>query len=184
VIRVIDYDYNGILTIEKADRDLLDFIQSQSSMTEPQLFCIVEQIVDALSSIHRHHIYHLDLKLENVVLVNGSIKLIDFGMSQESYNDTCSGYQGTPGNQRHGNIPREVVDWKELNEVLGDEVSYSGEKVDVYALGQLIQNIIDMLYIIPKKSLTDMLQKMKVVSRFRYTIRQVIDSSWFQSKGT
>ena len=128
IIRPITYR-DGILKLEYANGgDLIDFTQKQSSITEPNLFCIIEQIVDALSSIHQCHIYHLDLKLENIVLNHSihNLVLIDFGLSQESIDGMCCGYQGTPGNKRHGNIPQEVVDWEELHHVLGDKISYSG----------------------------------------------------------
>lgn len=185
VIRPIVYR-DGILKMEYANGgDLIDFIQKQSSITEPDLFHIIEQITDALSSIHQYHIYHLDLKLENIVLNHSidKLALIDFGMSQESTDGMCSGYQGTPGTQRHGNIPHEVVDWEELHHVLGDEVSYSGEKVDVFALGQLTQNIIDTLSMEASPSLVNMLQGMRRTASFRYTIRDIKNSPWYLAKG-
>lgn len=185
VIRPIFYR-NGLLKVEYAEGgDLNDFIQKQSTIIEPDLFCIIEQIVNALSSIHQHRIYHLDLKLENIVLNDTihQLALVDFGMSQESTNGMCNGYQGTPGDKRHGNIPHEVVDWEELHHVLEDEVSYSGEKVDVYALGQLIQNIIDTLNIEASPSLVNMLQGMRRTSRFRYTLTEVKNSPWYLAKG-
>lgn len=185
VIRPIVYR-DGILKMEYANGgDLIDFIQKQSSITEPDLFHIIEQITDALSSIHEYHIYHLDLKLENIVLNHSidKLALIDFGMSQESTDGMCSGYQGTPGTQRHGNIPHEVVDWEELHHVLGDEVSYSGEKVDVFALGQLTQNIIDTLSMEASPSLVNMLQGMRRTASFRYTIRDIKNSPWYLAKG-
>lgn len=185
VIRPIVYR-DGILKMEYANGgDLIDFIQKQPSITEPDLFHIIEQITDALSSIHQYHIYHLDLKLENIVLNHSidKLALVDFGMSQESTDGMCSGYQGTPGTQRHGNIPREVVDWEELHHVLGDEVSYSGEKVDVFALGQLTQNIIDTLSMEASPSLVNMLQGMRRTARFRYTIRDIKNSPWYLAKG-
>ena len=185
VIRPIVYR-DGILKMEYANGgDLIDFIQKQSSITEPDLFHIIEQITDALSSIHEYHIYHLDLKLENIVLNHSidKLALIDFGMSQESTDGMCSGYQGTPGTQRHGNIPHEVVDWEELHHVLGDEISYSGEKVDVFALGQLTQNIIDTLSMEASPSLVNMLQGMRRTASFRYTIRDIKNSPWYLAKG-
>ena len=185
VIRPIVYRV-GILKMEYANGgDLIDFIQKQSSITEPDLFHIIEQITDALSSIHEYHIYHLDLKLENIVLNHSidKLALIDFGMSQESTDGMCSGYQGTPGTQRHGNIPHEVVDWEELHHVLGDEISYSGEKVDVFALGQLTQNIIDTLSMEASPSLVNMLQGMRRTASFRYTIRDIKNSPWYLAKG-
>ena len=44
-----------------------------------EILTILKDISLALKEIHSLGIYHLDLKPENIVMVNGSYKLCDFG---------------------------------------------------------------------------------------------------------
>lgn len=43
-----------------------------------------------MQSIHQHKIVHADLKPANLVIVNGSIKIIDFGISMQCGANTTS----------------------------------------------------------------------------------------------
>jgi aurora kinase len=44
---------------------------------------MVRQIAKALAHLHALHVVHRDLKLENVLVVNGTLKLADFGVARE-----------------------------------------------------------------------------------------------------
>ena len=56
--------------------------RSSTNITEPIARYLFYQIVCALSSLHRHGIAHMDLRLENILLDNdGNVRLCDFGNS-------------------------------------------------------------------------------------------------------
>jgi serine/threonine protein kinase len=48
------------------------------------------QIVSALQACHAREIYHLDLKPENLMLVDGVLRLIDFGAARPAHGTTSS----------------------------------------------------------------------------------------------
>ncbi|MBR4902514.1 MAG: protein kinase [Victivallales bacterium] len=79
---------------------------------------VMYQAVQALSYLHKKKIVHLDIKPSNFMLVNGKIKLIDFGVS------VVSGYQskaitGTGGYLSPEQICKDTID----------------ERTDIFALG-------------------------------------------------
>jgi serine/threonine protein kinase len=47
----------------------------------------IGQIIKALHYLHCHHILHLDLKPDNIMITNDQVKLIDFGSSEYIFGD-------------------------------------------------------------------------------------------------
>ncbi len=79
---------------------------------------VMYQAIQALNFLHKKKIIHLDIKPSNFMLVNGKIKLIDFGVS------VMSGYQskaitGTGGYLSPEQICKDTID----------------ERTDIFALG-------------------------------------------------
>ena len=79
---------------------------------------VMYQAIQALAFVHKKKIIHLDIKPSNFMLVNGKIKLIDFGVS------VTSGYQskaitGTGGYLSPEQICKDTID----------------ERTDIFALG-------------------------------------------------
>lgn len=72
-----------ILVFEMADRDMLshvrDFPSSRLPEVEAQRY--FAQMLSALAHCHRCRVAHRDIKLDNWLLVNGLVKLADFGLS-------------------------------------------------------------------------------------------------------
>ncbi|KZW01457.1 Pkinase-domain-containing protein [Exidia glandulosa HHB12029] len=61
---------------------LLDYIISHGRLRERVARKFARQISSALEYCHRNNVVHRDLKIENILIsANGSIKLIDFGLS-------------------------------------------------------------------------------------------------------
>lgn len=50
----------------------------------------VQQILQAVNTIHEERIVHSDLKPANFLLVKGSLKLIDFGIAKAIMSDTTN----------------------------------------------------------------------------------------------
>ena len=79
---------------------------------------VMYQAIQSLAFVHKKKIIHLDIKPSNFMLVNGKIKLIDFGVS------VMSGYQskaitGTGGYLSPEQICKDTID----------------ERTDIFALG-------------------------------------------------
>ena len=65
---------------------------------DPQPLEWILQILDALTAIHEQEIVHRDLKPDNILIQNGQIKLVDFGVAQflESTETSRGKLHGTP----------------------------------------------------------------------------------------
>ncbi|DBA04511.1 TPA: hypothetical protein N0F65_011059 [Lagenidium giganteum] len=63
--------------------DLLEHLLKHGKMPEDKAARVFYQLLSALEHCHARHIYHRDLKLENVLLTSDcQVKLIDFGLSE------------------------------------------------------------------------------------------------------
>ncbi|KAG8627942.1 hypothetical protein KVT40_003815 [Elsinoe batatas] len=91
VIRLYDYevdDTRGILSVlmERGEGDLNRILSTAMSVTEPKLdTCFVrwwwKEMLECVQSVHERDIVHSDLKPANFVIVQGGLKLIDFGIA-------------------------------------------------------------------------------------------------------
>lgn len=125
---VMEYMEGGSLT------DVIDNNNNSTTnprkITEPQIALICWQTIQGLQNLHRKHIIHRDIKLDNVLLdANGIVKITDFGFcakltDQRSKRATMV---GTP----YWMAP-EVVKQKEYD-----------EKVDVWSLGIMTIEMIE-----------------------------------------
>lgn len=76
--------------------DLLTFINSFSSqsnsISEELVRSIFKQLVSLINHCHSTGIYHCDIKLENIIINEGKIYLIDFGLATTSkITNSCCG---------------------------------------------------------------------------------------------
>jgi len=66
--------------------ELFDFIADRERLSEEEASHFIKQILLGVQHLHNHNVAHLDLKPENVMLLNNksrTIKLIDFGLSRK-----------------------------------------------------------------------------------------------------
>ena len=66
---------------EKAESDLFDVVEKGGPMKQEMVLSMFLPIVQCLAAMHRIGLYHLDLKLENILVVSNQLKLTDFGLS-------------------------------------------------------------------------------------------------------
>jgi serine/threonine protein kinase len=80
---------------------LFEYLAEKESFEEDEAVFFLRQLLDGLSFLHRRHVVHLDIKPENILLIQESsgcsIKLIDFGLARKLDPETPEREQfGTP----------------------------------------------------------------------------------------
>jgi len=79
------------LVTEFADGGELFDVAAAGNLAEKQIQTYMLQLLQACEYLHRHHIGHRDTSLENVLLKDGNVRLMDFGMAVCSHSSS-----GTP----------------------------------------------------------------------------------------
>ena len=65
-------------------RELFYFLDNALKLSK--IIDITYQILLGIVELQEHNIFHLDLKLENIILLRGNrIKIIDFGLSEKAH---------------------------------------------------------------------------------------------------
>ena len=84
IISVLDYGFDAarrpffVMEYVENGVDLLSYGRTQPTLAQIRL---IEQLLEALLYLHRHNILHRDLKPANALVVDGQVKLLDFGLS-------------------------------------------------------------------------------------------------------
>ena len=63
------------------DQSLLEYVKRNFPLKMSVVRDIAGQLIRAVSYLHSKSIVHRDIKLQNILIMNGKIKLIDFGFS-------------------------------------------------------------------------------------------------------
>ena len=67
-----------------AGGELSRYIQERGSLPESEVYCIAQQLVEAVRFCHTNKVVHRDLKLENIMFAQTDIrnvKIVDFGIA-------------------------------------------------------------------------------------------------------
>ena len=102
-------------------------------MGEDEVWSLLPQVLDALSTVHGHGIWHLDLKPANIMVdKQGTVKLIDFGASKQL---TAKGgiTTSTAVSYTNGFAPREQME---------QNLDKFGPWTDLYSLGATLYNLL------------------------------------------
>ncbi|CAF0806413.1 unnamed protein product [Rotaria sordida] len=120
IILVMEYASGG---------ELYDYLNRKKRIPESQARAIFRQIVSAVHFLHKNHIVHRDLKLENILIDHkGDIKLADFGLSNSwSPRQLLHTFCGSPLY-----ASPEIV----------SGTPYRGPEVDCWSLGVLLYTLV------------------------------------------
>ena len=180
VFFVMEYASNG---------DLLDYLKKKIILSENDSKYLFFQICSGLKFIHKKHIIHRDIKLDNILLDNNyKCKICDFGVSRIMKKDEYITEQcGTPAY-----LAPEII----------RDLGYKNLKADIWSLGILLFSIVtgnmpfkaNSIDSLQKKILKgkfdfgdseiseecrDLVKKMLVVDPFkRIGIEEILEHKW------
>ena len=98
IIKLFDYEYRHsectlYVVMERGDMDLhtlLKRITCQNPITDVKRKYFWGEMLEAVQAIHKAGVIHSDLKPANFVIVEGQLKLIDFGIASKIQSDKTS----------------------------------------------------------------------------------------------
>jgi serine/threonine protein kinase len=120
--------------------DLFDFVSATYSLSETAVAKIFIQLVSAVAFCHSVGVVHLDIKLDNIIYnsLTGKASLIDFGL--------CRFIEGEDSFENIGGSFEYAIKYPIKSylirysppEVLNEDISISGTKIDVWCLGVVL----------------------------------------------
>mmetsp|Transcript_25992 Transcript_25992/g.70341 ORF Transcript_25992/g.70341 Transcript_25992/m.70341 type:complete len:416 (+) Transcript_25992:63-1310(+) len=183
------------LAMEYADGgDMLAYVNSRKPMSESEAAAIFSQVLDGVSFCHKLGVCHRDLKLENLLLCNGVVKIADFGLA--NYAPAPASVGAGSFMETHCGSPLYAAP-----ELLRNTEAYDATKVDVWSLGvvlfalvtkklpfegenlpAILRKIVAGDYIIPEKlspECADLLRKMLTVDPAeRMSVEEAEQHAW------
>ncbi|XP_021488954.1 dual specificity protein kinase TTK isoform X2 [Meriones unguiculatus] len=93
IIRLYDYEITEqyiYMVMECGNIDLNSWLKKKKSINPWERKSYWKNMLEAVHTIHQHGIVHSDLKPANFVIVDGMLKLIDFGIANQMQPDTTS----------------------------------------------------------------------------------------------
>jgi serine/threonine protein kinase len=98
VLKMKEYKCNGeyiFIITEYCNQTLEKWLDTKPSMDDKMNK--ITQIVSGIKYMHNHQIIHRDLKIQNILLHQGIIKICDFGFTKQvEENQLCHSMCGTP----------------------------------------------------------------------------------------
>lgn len=83
IINVYNFDSSNMsYTMEKAEMTLEDYVLKNTLTDEIKINCI-RQILHVMTEVHDKDIIHRDISPNNIFIINGAIKVADFGLGKD-----------------------------------------------------------------------------------------------------
>ncbi|XP_054477754.1 dual specificity protein kinase Ttk [Anoplopoma fimbria] len=206
IIKLYDYEITNsyiYMRMECGNLDLNTWLRNRKTVNPLERKFYWKNMLEAVHTIHKHGIVHSDLKPANFVIVNASLKLIDFGIANRIQPDVTSIMKDSQvGTLNY--MPPEAI--KDTSSQAGKARSKISPKGDVWSLGcilycmtygktpfQSITNQIAKLHAIidpthriefpdiPEKDLLDVLMRCLVRNpRERISIAELLEHQYLQ----
>ncbi|XP_060778292.1 dual specificity protein kinase Ttk isoform X2 [Neoarius graeffei] len=206
IIKLYDYEITDryiYMLMECGNLDFNTWLRNRKTVNSQERKFFWRNMLEAVQTIHKHGIVHSDLKPANFVIVNASLKLIDFGIANHIQPDMTSVMKDSQvGTLNY--MPPEAI--KDTSSKGGKPRSKISPKGDVWSLGcilycmtygktpfQNITNQITKLHAIidpsheidfpdiPEKDLLDVLKRCLVRNpKERISIAELLDHPYLQ----
>jgi eukaryotic-like serine/threonine-protein kinase len=85
------HDAADFLVMEYLNGETLAARVARGPLPLEQVFRVAIEICDALDQAHRNGVIHRDLKPGNIMISNGRVKLLDFGLAKPTFTTSASG---------------------------------------------------------------------------------------------
>uniref|UniRef100_A0A8C1P5B7 Ttk protein kinase n=1 Tax=Cyprinus carpio TaxID=7962 RepID=A0A8C1P5B7_CYPCA len=137
IIKLYDYEITSsyiYMLMECGHLDLNTWLRNRKSVNPLDRKCYWRNMLEAVHTIHKHGIVHSDLKPANFVIVDASLKLIDFGIANRIQPDVTSIMKDSQvGTLNY--MPPEAIKDTSSNGKPGSKISAKG---DVWSLGCIL----------------------------------------------
>uniref|UniRef100_A0A4W4HJB6 Protein kinase domain-containing protein n=1 Tax=Electrophorus electricus TaxID=8005 RepID=A0A4W4HJB6_ELEEL len=138
IIKLYDYEITDsyiYMLMECGNLDLNTWLRNRKSVSSLERKFYWRNMLEAVQTIHKHGIVHSDLKPANFVIVNASLKLIDFGIANHIQPDMTSVMKDSQvGTLNY--MPPEAI--KDTSSNGGKPRSKISPKGDVWSLGCIL----------------------------------------------
>ncbi|KAM6910388.1 dual specificity protein kinase Ttk-like [Xenentodon cancila] len=138
IIKLYDYEITNsyiYMLMECGNLDLNTWLRNRKTVNPLERKFYWKNMLEAVQTIHKHGIVHSDLKPANFVIVNASLKLIDFGIANRIQPDVTSIMKDSQvGTLSY--MPPEAI--KDTSSQPGKARSKISPKGDVWSLGCIL----------------------------------------------
>nr|XP_057909973.1 dual specificity protein kinase Ttk isoform X2 [Doryrhamphus excisus] len=138
IIKLYDYEVTNkyiYMLMECGNLDLNTWLRNRKTVNPLERKFYWKNMLEAVHTIHKHGIVHSDLKPANFVIVNASLKLIDFGIANRIQPDVTSIMKDSQvGTLNY--MPPEAI--KDTSSQHGKTRSKISPKGDVWSLGCIL----------------------------------------------
>ncbi|KAL4657440.1 dual specificity protein kinase TTK isoform X1 [Arapaima gigas] len=138
IIKLYDYEITNsciYMLMECGNLDLNTWLRNRKEVNPLERKFYWKNMLEAVQTIHKHGIVHSDLKPANFVIVNASLKLIDFGIANRIQPDVTSIVKDSQvGTLNY--MPPEAI--KDPTSKAGKPSSKISPKGDVWSLGCIL----------------------------------------------
>ncbi|XP_078504244.1 dual specificity protein kinase TTK isoform X2 [Lissotriton helveticus] len=140
IIRLYDYeitDYHIRMVMECGNIDLNSWLRKKKTISPWERKSYWKNMLEAVHAIHQHGIVHSDLKPANFLIVDGMLKLIDFGIANQLQPDVTSIVKDSQVGTVNYMPPETIKDMSSQDEN-GKTRSKISPKSDVWSLGCIL----------------------------------------------
>ncbi|XP_015265538.1 PREDICTED: dual specificity protein kinase TTK [Gekko japonicus] len=140
IIRLYDYEINEksiYMVMECGNIDLNSWLKKKKTINPWERKSYWKNMLEAVHTIHQHGIVHSDLKPANFLLVDGMLKLIDFGIANQMQPDVTSIFKDSQVGTVNYMSPEAIKDMSSCAEN-GKPRSKISPKNDVWSLGCIL----------------------------------------------